>query len=135
MNKSCDITYRNLWHNVQPSNRPFLVSHWRLKNNLMWKLVLVSNISRTENDLHNISAFLNFFFSAIWSKNQPMPKKQQFSWFFQILAKIQYNWTSMLYYNHDQQYVRYYRESPFLEFQLVDIFLQWPKSVKFKSLF
>ena len=41
----------------------------------------------------------------------------------------------MLYYNHDQQYVRYYRESPFLEFQLVDIFLQWPKSVKFKSLF
>ena len=93
MNKSYNITYRNLWRNVQSSKRPFLVSHWRLKNNLIWKVVLVSNISRTESDLYNIFAFLSFCFSAIWWTDQPMPKKQWFPWFFQILAKIQWKWS------------------------------------------
>ena len=80
--KSCEIRYRNLWHNIQPSNRPFLVSHWRLKNNLIWKMGLVLNNSRTKHDLHNIFAILNFCFSAIWITNQPMSKKQLFSSFF-----------------------------------------------------
>ena len=75
MNKSCNIMDWNLWHNVQPLNRSFLVSHCRLKNNSIWKLGLVSNISKTENNLHNIFVFLNFCFSAIWSTNQPMPKR------------------------------------------------------------
>ena len=88
MNKSDDVTYGNLWRNVEPSNRPFLLRQWRLKNNLMWKLGLVSNISRTENDLHNIFAFLDFCFSAIWSKNQPMLEKQWFFCFFRFRPKF-----------------------------------------------
>ena len=134
MNKSYNVTYRNLWRNVQSSKRPFLVSHWRLKNNLIWKVVLVSNISRTESDLYNIFAFLSFCFSAIWWTDQPMSKKQWFPWFFQILAKIQWKWSSVLWKYQESWlssskcfsattnlikclYVRYYRESQLLKFQ------------------
>ena len=92
MNKSCDVSYGNLWRNVHPSNRPFLLSYWSLKNDLMWKLGLVSNISVTENDLHNIFAFLNFCFSVIWSKNQPMPKKLCFPDLFKFWPKFNKTW-------------------------------------------